>query len=324
LPFKKWGKLFHNAAAASAIADHLVHKGLLIGIQRRSHLWNGVVQASFQFGSHRLDYCLLPFAHRLAQHREPPPSGLSADVREARKPVQFAIISLSDSFIPFNSPVLTGALSFRTARDRSPDGVRDAGVAKDNGEVLVLTALAKSRIVRSVEVGKVSKKAAILGGIMVLSVVLAIVALSGGKQPRVPSPPPPLPPPPIEPVRVPYHRHDASPPPVRLARPEQPSKPQGKSITKDEVSLMAKLRDLGSSDLELSLKLAREGNERYPDSPDAVERTWFVCKSLTGLGRSEEARAEALKMVEKYPGTSFTNDVQRHVLFAPQFEPPGQ
>jgi TolA-binding protein len=87
---------------------------------------------------------------------------------------------------------------------------------------------------------------------------------------------------------------------------------------------MAKLRDLGTSDLELSLKLAREGNARYPDSSDAVERTWFVCKSLTGLGRSEEARAEALRMVEKYPGTSFTNDVQRHVLFAPQFEPPGR
>jgi len=87
---------------------------------------------------------------------------------------------------------------------------------------------------------------------------------------------------------------------------------------------MAKLRDLGTTDLELSLKLAREGNDRYPDSPDAVERTWFVCKSLTGLGRSEEARAEALRMVEKYPGTSFTNDVQRHVLFAPQFEPPGR
>jgi DNA replication protein DnaC len=37
LPFKEWGKLFHNAAAASAIADRLVHKGLLIRIQGRSH-----------------------------------------------------------------------------------------------------------------------------------------------------------------------------------------------------------------------------------------------------------------------------------------------
>jgi len=32
LPFKDWGKLFSNAAAASAIADRLVHRGLLIKI----------------------------------------------------------------------------------------------------------------------------------------------------------------------------------------------------------------------------------------------------------------------------------------------------
>jgi DNA replication protein DnaC len=30
LSFKDWGKLFHNAAAASAIADRLVHRGLLM------------------------------------------------------------------------------------------------------------------------------------------------------------------------------------------------------------------------------------------------------------------------------------------------------
>ena len=36
LPFKDWGKLFHNAAAASAIADRLVHRGLLIHIQGKS------------------------------------------------------------------------------------------------------------------------------------------------------------------------------------------------------------------------------------------------------------------------------------------------
>jgi DNA replication protein DnaC len=36
LPFKEWGKLFTNAAAASAIADRLVHKGLLIRITGKS------------------------------------------------------------------------------------------------------------------------------------------------------------------------------------------------------------------------------------------------------------------------------------------------
>lgn len=36
VPFKDWGKLFHNTAAASAIADRLVHKGLLIRISGKS------------------------------------------------------------------------------------------------------------------------------------------------------------------------------------------------------------------------------------------------------------------------------------------------
>ena len=36
LPFKDWGTLFHNAAAASAIADRLVHKGILIQITGKS------------------------------------------------------------------------------------------------------------------------------------------------------------------------------------------------------------------------------------------------------------------------------------------------
>lgn len=36
LPFKDWGKLFHNSAAASAIADRLVHRGLLVHISGKS------------------------------------------------------------------------------------------------------------------------------------------------------------------------------------------------------------------------------------------------------------------------------------------------
>ncbi|MGO8995492.1 MAG: IS21-like element helper ATPase IstB [Polyangiaceae bacterium] len=36
LPFKDWGTLFHNSAAASAIADRLVHKGLLVQITGKS------------------------------------------------------------------------------------------------------------------------------------------------------------------------------------------------------------------------------------------------------------------------------------------------
>jgi DNA replication protein DnaC len=36
LAFKDWGQLFHNAAAATAIAERLVHKGLLVRITGKS------------------------------------------------------------------------------------------------------------------------------------------------------------------------------------------------------------------------------------------------------------------------------------------------
>lgn len=37
LPFKDWGKLFQNAAAASAIAERLVHHGILVRVAGRSY-----------------------------------------------------------------------------------------------------------------------------------------------------------------------------------------------------------------------------------------------------------------------------------------------
>jgi DNA replication protein DnaC len=45
LPFKDWGKLFHNSAAASAIADRLVHKGLLVQITGKSRRSDREVEA---------------------------------------------------------------------------------------------------------------------------------------------------------------------------------------------------------------------------------------------------------------------------------------
>ena len=44
LAFKDWGQLFHNTAAASAIADRLVHKGLLIRITGKSRRSDQEVQ----------------------------------------------------------------------------------------------------------------------------------------------------------------------------------------------------------------------------------------------------------------------------------------
>jgi len=44
LPFKDWGTLFHNSAAASAIADRLVHKGILVRITGKSRRSDAAVE----------------------------------------------------------------------------------------------------------------------------------------------------------------------------------------------------------------------------------------------------------------------------------------
>ena len=48
---------------------------------------------------------------------------------------------------------------------------------------------------------------------------------------------------------------------------------------------MARLRAGSGSDLALAVKLAREGNRRFPDSPDAPERTSILIHALAGKDR---------------------------------------
>jgi hypothetical protein len=85
----------------------------------------------------------------------------------------------------------------------------------------------------------------------------------------------------------------------------------------DEASLMDTLRALGDSDPERSLQLARAAEQRFPASPDAAERSWYVCKALVNLERFYDARDEARRMVTDYPGTAWTADVARHLLVNP-------
>jgi hypothetical protein len=91
------------------------------------------------------------------------------------------------------------------------------------------------------------------------------------------------------------------------------------SVARTEPSLMRELRELGETDPALSLRLAREGNDRFPGSADAAERGWIVVKSLVNMSRFDEARAEALTMVENYRGTWWAGDVERHLLINPLY-----
>ena len=88
-----------------------------------------------------------------------------------------------------------------------------------------------------------------------------------------------------------------------------------------EAALMSKLRELRSSDPDLTLRLARQGNERFANSADAAERAWFVVKALSDLGRHDEARAEGRALLERYRGSRWAEDVYRHLFVNPPTHP---
>jgi TolA-binding protein len=84
-----------------------------------------------------------------------------------------------------------------------------------------------------------------------------------------------------------------------------------------EASLMVRLHQLAETDPPISLELAREGNARFPHSPEAPERAFIVVKSLVDMGRFKEAQQEARRMLKDYPNDPHTLDVERHLLSNP-------
>jgi hypothetical protein len=121
-----------------------------------------------------------------------------------------------------------------------------------------------------------------------------------------------------------------SPPEVRPTETNAPSAPPVKRVSARETSakpsseseLMFELRRLGEENSELAIALARDGNQRFPSSPDAPERARRIAKSLVNLGRFHEARDEAKRMLELYPGSPWTLEVERHLLVNPLDYPP--
>jgi len=85
----------------------------------------------------------------------------------------------------------------------------------------------------------------------------------------------------------------------------------------NEVALMVRLHQLGETNPPLSLRLAREGNVRFPHTPDAPERAFIVVKSLVDMARFKEAQDEARRMLKDYPNDPHTLDVERHLLSNP-------
>ncbi|HEX3902623.1 MAG TPA: tetratricopeptide repeat protein [Polyangia bacterium] len=168
---------------------------------------------------------------------------------------------------------------------------------------------------------KPAKPATIIlaAGVVALSVLFVVVAARKNRPepapietpdpvvaatPPAPSEPPAKPLPPL-PVAL------AMGPRVRVATKPEADQPL------DETSLMTKLHDLAASDPPLSLRLAREALDRFPDSPSAPEFNWNLVKALFNMGRVAEAREEARVMVAKYPGNDFAGDVDHHLLNHP-------
>ena len=89
----------------------------------------------------------------------------------------------------------------------------------------------------------------------------------------------------------------------------------------DEAALMDTLRELGTTDPNLTLQLAREGNQRFKESAGVAERSWFVVKALSDLGRHDEARLEGRALVDHYRETRWAEDVYRHLFVNPPTHP---
>jgi hypothetical protein len=112
---------------------------------------------------------------------------------------------------------------------------------------------------------------------------------------------------------------------VAAARPAPP-KLEGRRLASgraraDEIEIMTELRALAQSAPERSLELAREGDARFPGSEEAPERAWFKIRALVNLARFEEARDEAVVMVDTYRDTPWAGDVERHLLTHPLNHP---
>ena len=163
------------------------------------------------------------------------------------------------------------------------------------------------------------KRIRLVAGLVVLAGVgLAAAVFSRGKP--MPSAPPPVEQPAPEPAPPSPEVPAPAPPP---AAPHPPGPEQSPSTTAplppagteaaaplNEAVLMARLRRVAGSDFPLAVELARAGNRRFPDSPDAPERASILIHALAAEGMAQEARGEAEYAVNHYPDSSWVQEIE--------------
>jgi hypothetical protein len=78
----------------------------------------------------------------------------------------------------------------------------------------------------------------------------------------------------------------------------------------EEGLLMSRLREAAKTDSAQAIKLAEEGNRRFPDSADAPERESILIHSLASAERRNEARGRAEFMVNHYPDSEWVREIE--------------
>jgi hypothetical protein len=89
-----------------------------------------------------------------------------------------------------------------------------------------------------------------------------------------------------------------------------PANVQAAVAKMNEAVLMARLREVAKSDPVQAIDLARAGNRKFPDSPDAPERSSILIHALVSQNQLSEGRAEAEYMVNHYPDSSWVREIE--------------
>jgi len=158
------------------------------------------------------------------------------------------------------------------------------------------------------------------GGALVLAIVIAVwhglsadesdaakrAASAPPAAPETAPPAPPSPPPPAAPPSGPAAAAQNAPPDATAPA----ANVQAAVARMNEAVLMAHLREVARSDSAQAIEIARAGNKKFPDSPDAPERTSILIHALITQDKLSEGRAEAEYMVNHYPDSKWVRDIE--------------
>jgi hypothetical protein len=131
------------------------------------------------------------------------------------------------------------------------------------------------------------------------------VASAPPPAPEAPPPAPPAPPPAATPSG-PAAAAQNAPPDAAAPAPNA----QAAVARMNEAVLMAHLREVARSDSARAIEIARAGNKKFPDSPDAPERYSLLIHALITQDKLSEGRGEAEYMVNHFPDSNWVREIE--------------